>query len=34
MGETLHDTIKNPEIARQYDCLPEQLLELARKLNT
>lgn len=34
MGESLHDTIKNPEIARDYDCLPEQLLERAAKLNT
>jgi hypothetical protein len=34
MGEALHDTIKNPEIARQYECLPEQLLELAGELNT
>jgi hypothetical protein len=34
MGDSLHDTIKNPEIARQYDCLPEQLLERAGKLDT
>ena len=30
MGEALHDTIHAPEIARNFDCLPEQLLERVR----
>jgi hypothetical protein len=34
MGEALHDTVKSPEIAGQFDCLPEQLLERVRQLKT
>jgi hypothetical protein len=26
MGQALHDTVKNPKIAENFDCLPEQLL--------
>jgi hypothetical protein len=26
MGQALHDTVKNPTIAENFDCLPEQLL--------
>lgn len=33
MGQALHDTVKTPEIARDFDCLPEQLLERVRALN-
>ena len=32
MGEALHDTVKAPEIAANFDCLPEQLLERVRNL--
>lgn len=32
MGEALHDTVRNAEIARNFDCLPEQLLERVRRL--
>jgi hypothetical protein len=32
MGEALHDTVTSPEIARNFDCLPEQLLERAKRL--
>jgi len=32
MGEALHDTVKAPDIARDYGCLPEQLLERVRLL--
>ncbi len=34
MGEALHDTVKSPDIARNFDSLPEQLLERARRLKT
>jgi hypothetical protein len=27
MGEALHDTVKSPNIAADFDCLPEQLLQ-------
>ena len=27
MGEALHDTVQAPEIAKNFGCLPEQLLE-------
>jgi len=27
MGEALHDTVRAPDFAREYGCLPEQLLE-------
>jgi hypothetical protein len=32
MGEALHDTVKHPEVARDFGCLPEQLLERVRHL--
>jgi hypothetical protein len=32
MGEALHDTIGAPEIAENFGCLPEQLLERLRQL--
>jgi hypothetical protein len=32
MGEALHDTVKDPDIARNFGCLPEQLLERVRSL--
>ena len=32
MGEALHDTVRDPEIARNFGCLPEQLLERVRRL--
>ncbi len=32
MGEALHDTVTTPDIARNFDCLPEQLLERAKRL--
>jgi hypothetical protein len=34
MGEALHDTVKSTEIASNFDCLPEQLLERVRRLKT
>jgi len=33
MGQALHDTVKAPQIADNFDCLPEQLLERVRRLN-
>ena len=33
MGEALHDTVQAPNIAENFDCLPEQLLERVRRLN-
>ncbi|HZU44787.1 MAG TPA: hypothetical protein VE994_19060 [Terriglobales bacterium] len=32
MGEALHDTVRAPQIAENFDCLPEQLLERVRVL--
>jgi len=32
MGEALHDTVRSPTVARNFDCLPEQLLEEVRNL--
>ena len=32
MSEALHDTVKAPRIAENFDCLPEQLLERVRRL--
>ena len=32
MGEALHDTVQSPAIAKNFDCLPEQLLEEVRNL--
>jgi hypothetical protein len=34
MGEALHDTVGSPEIASDFDCLPEQLLDRVRNLRT
>ena len=34
MGEALHDTVASPDIARNFGCLPEQLLECAERLET
>lgn len=34
MGEALHDTVTSPDVARNFGCLPEQLLECARSLET
>ncbi|HEY2118858.1 MAG TPA: hypothetical protein VGH37_06695 [Candidatus Acidoferrum sp.] len=34
MGQALHDTITNPAIAEDFDCLPEQLLEQVKNLRT
>jgi hypothetical protein len=32
MGEALHDTVRSPAVAKNFDCLPEQLLEEVRNL--
>jgi hypothetical protein len=32
MGEALHDTAQAPDIAKDFGCLPEQLLECVRRL--
>ena len=32
MSEALHDAVQAPEIAENFDCLPEQLLERVRNL--
>ena len=32
MGQALHDTVQNPEIAENFDCLPGQLLERVNRL--
>ena len=32
MGEALHDTVSRPDIAHNFGCLPEQLLECAQRL--
>ena len=32
MGEASHDTVKAPDIARNFGCLPEQLLERVMRL--
>ena len=32
MGQALHDTVKSPNIASNFDCLPEQLLTRVRSL--
>ena len=34
MGQALHDTVKSPYVAENFDCLPEQLLERAKRLKT
>ncbi|MFZ0633965.1 MAG: hypothetical protein WA755_01460 [Candidatus Acidiferrales bacterium] len=33
MGEALHDTVAAPDIAENFGCLPEQLLERVRHLS-
>ena len=33
MGQALHDTVQSPEIASNFDCLPEQLLDRVNKLS-
>ena len=32
MGEALHDTVQTPKVARNFGCLPEQLLERVKQL--
>ena len=32
MGQALHDTIRSPQIASNFDCLPEQLLDRIKNL--
>jgi hypothetical protein len=34
MGEALHDTVRTPKIAENFDCLPEQLLDRVRRLTS
>jgi hypothetical protein len=34
MGQALHDTVKTLALAENFDCLPEQLLERARRLQS
>jgi hypothetical protein len=34
MGEALHDTVSSPEIASNFGCLPEQLLECVKRFET
>jgi hypothetical protein len=33
MGSALHDTVKAPDIARNFGCLPEQLLEHVKRIS-
>jgi len=33
MEEALHDTVKDPDIAQNFGCLPEQLLERVRHIS-
>jgi len=33
MGQALHDTVSSPDIAWNFDCLPEQLLERLNKVS-
>ncbi len=33
MGQALHDSVRTPTIAENFDCLPEQLLDRVRRLN-
>ena len=32
MGQALHDTVKSPKIAENFDCLPEQLLARVKNI--
>jgi len=34
MGQALHDTVRTPKIAENFDCLPEQLLDRVRRLTS
>lgn len=34
MGEALHDTVSSPDVASNFGCLPEQLLERVERLET
>ena|SRR5690348_748772 len=34
MGQALHDTVTSPDIAGNFDCLPEQLLERVKRLQS
>jgi hypothetical protein len=34
IGQALHDTVKTPKIAENFDCLPEQLLQRVQRLDT
>jgi len=34
MGQALHDAVRTPDIARNFECLPEQLLDQVRRLRT
>jgi hypothetical protein len=34
MGEALHDTVRSPEFAQDFDCLPKQLLGRVRRLRS
>lgn len=33
IGQALHDTVKTPQIAESFDCLPEQLLDRVHRLH-
>jgi hypothetical protein len=33
MGEALHDTVSTPDIAQNFECLPEQLLDQVKRLH-
>lgn len=32
MGQALHDTVRSPQIAENFECLPEQLLARVRAI--
>jgi hypothetical protein len=34
ISEALHDTVRNPEIAKNFACLPEQLLAELNRIST
>ena len=34
MGQALHDTVRTPKIAANFDCLPEQLLARVQSIKT
>jgi hypothetical protein len=33
MGEALHDAVQAPDVAGDFECLPEQLLERVKRLD-